>query len=124
MVGPALRIFRIKLTDADGVERAFRFDTDQLNDLIHHLIEAGREAAAADPDRELVQITTLRDNPIRATAFGIAPAVETDGPEQARLIVRCGPLELQCSVPLDDLYEALKVLEEMTVTDPSGQGGH
>jgi hypothetical protein len=105
----------IKLTfpGKDGKKVPIELPVSGINKLISDLLRV----AESLPQQAALEVEFQNEpDPAQATAFAITPI--EDRPDHARLSIAVGAIQLQFSVPLGPLFEALKVLKAQTEPDP------
>lgn len=112
MTDPNL-VFRLKLSDKDGKQTEYHFSAAGLGNLVTQITYMASQVP--QPPSLEVEVETV-ENPVQATAFGISPIA--GNATAARVSIVVGPIDLQFAVPLADLYEALKAMDEGTEPNP------
>jgi len=98
----------------DGTPTQVTLTRDALRDAISALIEAGT-AVPHDYSRE--EGPAIDDHPIRPLAISISPI--SGEPNNARLTLVCGLVDLQFAVSADALFQVLQMLKDESEPDPS-----
>jgi hypothetical protein len=107
-------VIKLAFPDKSGKKVPIELPISAVRGLISELlrITASLPQAAALSDDFITD-----PNPILGTALAITPI--EGNPGHARLSICAGAVDLQFSVPLAPLFEALKALEALTEPDPT-----
>lgn len=113
---PEKLLFKLSLADQTGKKTDYQFSVAQFRDLIDFMLAS---AAAATPNPKLKTDVKLVERPVSISGLHLSAI---DGaPELARLTLLIGSLDLQFSVPLDDLMAVFERLNADTEALPKSQ---
>src|SRR5437660_5866285 len=99
-------VIKLAFPDKNGKKLPVELSMPAARKLISELLTI----AVSLPQPANIQTEIASDpNPIHATAFAISPI--DDDPHSARVSIGAGAIDVQFSVPLAPLFEALKVLK-------------
>jgi hypothetical protein len=104
---------QVAFVAGDGTSTQVMLTRDALRDAISALIEAGT-VVPQDYSRE--EGPAIDDHPIRPLAMSISPI--SDEPNNARLTLVCGLVDLQFAVSIEALFQVLQTLKDESEPDP------
>jgi hypothetical protein len=110
------KAFRLVFITDDGAGVPVVLTPDMLRDTIAALIEAGSVVPHNHQPQLTAEVTTA-PNPINVSGLDISPML--DEPSAARLTLLCGMMDLQFSIPVSELFQALEALKATTEPDPT-----